>query len=149
MDRKLRRLLPYLGLILSVIGCARPQVAAVGGYANVDNLTPVSNSVLLDGDVNPGTVADLIAAGTATVVDVREAWEYQQGHISGAELMPLGELGSRIDEIPRDKPVILVCRSDNRSGQAQRYLMREGFANVHNMTGGMVAWEAAGLEIVR
>jgi rhodanese-related sulfurtransferase len=147
MDRKLSRLLLYLSLILSVIGCARFQVAAIDEDAGVDALPPVS--VELGGDVSPSTVADLIEGGTATIVDVREAWEYQQGHIPGAALITLDELRNRVDEIPRDEPVILVCRSDNRSGQAQRYLMREGFDNVHNMTGGMVAWEAAGLEIVR
>ncbi|MGC9347092.1 MAG: rhodanese-like domain-containing protein [Anaerolineae bacterium] len=98
-------------------------------------------------DVAPEVVADLNEQGTITVVDVREDWEYAAGHIAEAQLIPLGTLKDRLEEIPADRPVVLVCRSGNRSGQAFRFLRQQGFENVHNMTGGMLAWEAAGLEM--
>lgn len=104
---------------------------------------------VLDPDVKPAEVAALNGEGAIVIVDVREAWEYAEGHIDGATLVPLGTLEDRLDEIPTDTPVVLVCRSGNRSAQAYTYLMRQGFNNVHNMVGGMLAWEAAGLDVER
>ncbi len=94
-------------------------------------------------------MADLYDSGEIAVIDVREAWEYEAGHIPGAALIPLGELAERVDEVPRDRPVVLVCRSDNRSGQAFQLLARQGFDNLSNMMGGMLAWEAAGYATAR
>ncbi|MCB0179289.1 MAG: rhodanese-like domain-containing protein, partial [Anaerolineae bacterium] len=62
-------------------------------------------------------------------------------------LIPMGEVTNRLDEIPKDKTVILTCRSGNRSGQVTDFLRNNGFDNVHNMTGGIVAWENAGLAV--
>lgn len=59
------------------------------------------------------------AAG-ALVVDVRQPEEWRQGHAPGATLIPLGSLGNRVSEVPRDREVLLICRSGNRSGTAQR-----------------------------
>jgi rhodanese-related sulfurtransferase len=82
------------------------------------------------------------------IVDVREDWEYAAGHIPGTVLIPLGQLSSRLSEIPADKTVIAVCRSGNRSDQATALLKQSGFT-VHNMTGGMLAWEQAQYPIER
>ena len=57
---------------------------------------------------------------------------------------PLGELASRTDEVPTDVPVVMVCRSGNRSAEAVEILQKAGFANIHNMTGGMISWKEAG-----
>ena len=81
------------------------------------------------------------------MIDVREQWEYDEGHIPGITLIPMGEVTNRLDEIPKDKTVILTCRSGNRSGQVTDFLRNNGFDNVHNMTGGIVAWENAGLAV--
>ncbi|MFO7628412.1 MAG: rhodanese-like domain-containing protein, partial [Prochlorococcaceae cyanobacterium] len=89
-------------------------------------------------------MAELYDSGEIAIIDVREAWEYDQGHIPGATLIPLDRLMGRLDEVPTDLPVVLVCRSANRSGQAYRALVQQGFDNVSNMLGGMLAWEAAG-----
>ncbi|MGC9520506.1 MAG: rhodanese-like domain-containing protein [Anaerolineae bacterium] len=125
---------------------------AADGAAQAQGVAPTdveSEGFQLDAEVPPDVVADLIEREEIHVVDVREEWEYAQGHIPGATLLPLGTLEDRVDEIPTDRPVVLVCRSDNRSGQAQRYLIDQGFDNVHNMTGGMVAWEAGGYGLER
>lgn len=82
-----------------------------------------------------------------TIVDVRERDEYNAGHIPGALLIPLSELPQRLKDMPRDTEVILVCRSGNRSQQAYDYLKQQGFTNIHNLVGGMRAWQAAGYEI--
>lgn len=75
--------------------------------------------------------------------DVRETYEYEADNI-GATLIPLGELPYRIDELDglQDEEVIVHCRSGARSGQAQRYLEENGFNNVRNVIGGMLAYRS-------
>jgi len=105
-----------------------------------------ASTVTLAADVRPEEVHAVYQQGGVTVIDVRELDEYQSGHIPGAVLLPLGELPKRLNEVPRDSAVILVCRSGNRSKQAYDYLRTQGFINLHNMLGGMQAWIAAGYE---
>lgn len=84
------------------------------------------------------------------LLDVRSADEYAyDGHIVGAHLLPLPMLALRLNELPKDTPIICVCRSGNRSGVAAEQLMRQGFSDVTNLTGGMVAWARAGLPMKR
>jgi glyoxylase-like metal-dependent hydrolase (beta-lactamase superfamily II)/rhodanese-related sulfurtransferase len=84
--------------------------------------------------------------GAVHVLDVREAVEYDGplGHIKGAMLVPLGELGARAKEVPRDKPVVAVCRAGSRSAQATAILQKAGFTDFANLTGGMLRWRAEG-----
>ncbi|MFZ1399274.1 MAG: rhodanese-like domain-containing protein [Candidatus Promineifilaceae bacterium] len=80
------------------------------------------------------------------VLDVRQPEEYaHDGHIKGARLMPLGTLRHRLSELPKDTPIICVCRSGARSRTACEQLAREGFEDVTNMGGGMIAWKRARL----
>jgi rhodanese-related sulfurtransferase len=84
------------------------------------------------------------------LLDVRSADEYAyDGHIVGAHLLPLPALALRLDELPRDTPIICICRSGNRSGVAAEHLARQGFSDVTNLTGGMLAWARAGLPMKR
>ncbi len=78
------------------------------------------------------------------VLDVRQPDEWKTGHIPGALVIPLNELPHRVEELPRDRQIICVCRSGNRSGAAARQLIAAGFDAV-NMQGGMIAWARAGL----
>jgi len=80
------------------------------------------------------------------VVDVRQPEEYRRGHISGSKLIPLGELSSRMNELPKDKEIVLVCASGNRSRSATKRLVSEGY-NAVNMNGGMMSWARSGLSI--
>ncbi len=80
------------------------------------------------------------------LLDVRQPEEYKQGHISGAELIPLGELGQKMRRIPKDREVICVCHSGNRSSVAARQLAAAGY-KVSNLRGGMISWERAGLPV--
>ena len=82
--------------------------------------------------------AEEISAG-ALVVDVREQVEWDAGHISGAVLIPLGELGGRVAELPR---MVLVCRTGSRSGYAADALHGAGY-DVANLRGGLFAWASA------
>ena len=76
------------------------------------------------------------------LLDVREIDEWQAGHAPDAVHIPLGELGGRVAEVPRDRDVYVICRSGARSGQAVRAFNGAGFAAM-NVAGGMQAWAAA------
>ncbi len=82
------------------------------------------------------------------LLDVRQPDEFRQGHIAGAKLIPLSELSRRINEIPKDREVVCVCRSGSRSGMAARQLTAAGFQAV-NLSGGMMAWQRAGYPVKR
>jgi rhodanese-related sulfurtransferase len=79
------------------------------------------------------------------LIDVREEYEFDEFNI-GATLIPLGELPDRLEEIEawKDQEILIHCRSGARSGRAKEYLMSEGYSNVRNVLGGVLAWQAAG-----
>ena len=83
------------------------------------------------------------------VVDVRELEEYDGplGHIPGAHLVPLKTLAEEAKALPRDRPLVTVCRAGGRSAQATTILQRAGFAEVANLAGGMLRWRAQGLMV--
>lgn len=83
----------------------------------------------------------------AFILDVREPSEWADMHIAGATLIPLGSLESRVSEVPKDRPVVVVCRSGNRSQRGRDILLGAGFTSVTSMSGGMNQWKAAGLPI--
>jgi rhodanese-related sulfurtransferase len=76
------------------------------------------------------------------VLDVRLPGEFRQGHIPQAHLIPLGEVSRRLDEIPKDRTIVTVCRSGHRSAIAAQQLIRAGY-DVKNLAGGMSMWRGA------
>jgi len=80
------------------------------------------------------------------VLDVRQPSEYRSGHIAGAKLIPLNELGRRMKELPQSREIVCVCASGNRSSSATRMLTGAGY-NAINMKGGMSAWRSAKLAV--
>ncbi len=80
------------------------------------------------------------------LLDVREPDEWQAGHIAGVQHIPLGELRDRIAEVPKDRTILAVCRSGNRSETATRGLRTLGYT-VENLEGGVTAWSRAGLPL--
>ncbi|HML20869.1 MAG TPA: rhodanese-like domain-containing protein [Aggregatilinea sp.] len=78
------------------------------------------------------------------LLDVRQQDEYRSGHIPGAVLIPLNQLGQRLHELPKDREIICVCRSGSRSRMANRMLAQAGY-NSLNLKGGMISWTRAGL----
>jgi rhodanese-related sulfurtransferase len=95
-------------------------------------------------DVIPADTAELLAAGTVTVIHVRDSEEGAVGHIRSAIHAPLDSLNPAA--LHASTPVIAVCRSGNRSGKATE-MLRAGGLTVHNMTGGMNAWARTGLPV--
>ena len=75
------------------------------------------------------------------IVDVRTPGEYQDGHIPGVANIPLDQLEKRIGEIPRDKKVVLICRTGNRSAAGTKLLRDKGLTNVFNSKDGMTSWK--------
>jgi len=97
--------------------------------------------------VLPTEAIQLINQKDALIVDVRTDKEYQQGHVMNALHIPLGMLEDRMQDLQayKNAAVVLVCRTGARSGQAAAKLKKQGFIDVHNMGGGMLAWERAKL----
>ena len=82
-----------------------------------------------------------------TLLDVRQQGEWRAGHAPAAIHIPLGELKQRMDEVSKDKPVIVICASGNRSSMAATALGNTGHNEVYNFSGGMGAWGGAGLPV--
>jgi hydroxyacylglutathione hydrolase len=79
------------------------------------------------------------------LVDVRSRTEWDGGHLGGALHVPLAFLPDRLDELPRDRPIVVYCRSGARSAIAASLLRASGFADVANLRGGIEAWLASAL----
>lgn len=77
---------------------------------------------------------------TPLLIDVREDREYRGGHAKGAKNIPLSQLPQRVQEIPEDREVLLICQSGHRSMQAAQFLQEQGRNNVVNVTGGTSLW---------
>jgi len=103
------------------------------------------------GRVDPAAAVNLINRQGARVLDVREDSEWQQGHIPDAIHIPLGQLGSRLSELDaykgEDAPLVVACRSGNRSSMAAVRLRKAGFQSVYNLEGGTMAWQQAGMPL--
>lgn len=101
--------------------------------------------------MNPGsTVPEMPAAGLPDdvyLLDVREDDEWTAGHAPGAVHIPLGELGGRAGQVPKDRPVYVICRAGSRSAYAAQALGAGGW-DVTNVSDGMQGWESAGRPMV-
>lgn len=105
------------------------------------SLTPMPES-----DLTPQQVHDLLTDPDLQLIDVRQPHEYEAGRISGSRLIELGALAAAADTIERDRIVVFYCRSGARSGMATQAFTQAGY-DAHNMTGGLLDWEAAGLPL--
>ena len=128
MSRRPALLAVLLALLAVVAACSSSSDTGAGG---------------LPGEVDVATAASM-QADDAFVLDVREPDEWAAGHIEGATLIPLGELASRVAEVPTDREIVVVCRSGNRSAQGRDILLDAGRTGVTSMAGGMNDWIAAG-----
>lgn len=94
-------------------------------------------------------VAGRSPADGLIIIDVRNPDEWATGHIPNAVLIPLPTLHTRLDEIPRDRPIVVHCQRGNRSAVGAATLDAFGFEDVHDLSGGFAAWEAAGHAVAR
>lgn len=99
--------------------------------------------------VTPRQASELQQDGaSALIVDVREPREFESLRAPGAALVPLAEFVSRHGDLPRDRQLLMLCRSGARSWRAAAFLVQQGFGNVANIDGGMIAWKNAGLPVL-
>lgn len=91
-------------------------------------------------DISPEELKNQL--GSVVVVDVRrpDEWVGEYGHIAQAQLMTLNTLPTKINELPKDKTIVFVCRSGGRSAQAAAFAQESGLKDVYNMKGGMIEW---------
>ncbi|MCX6054786.1 MAG: rhodanese-like domain-containing protein [Chloroflexi bacterium] len=104
-------------------------------------------TVALPQEITVAQAAKLHDQG-AFILDVREPSEWIQFHIAGAKLIPLGELPNRLNEVPKDQTVVVVCRTGHRSAQGRDILLNAGYTHVTSMTGGLTEWQAQGMPTV-
>lgn len=93
--------------------------------------------------IQPAELELLLPSGCC-LIDVREPVEHAEEHIVGAKLIPLGQLDHRSQEIDRNAPVVVMCRSGKRGGEALRKIQAMGITNVRNLEGGILAWKSDG-----
>lgn len=100
-------------------------------------------------EVSSAEALQLINHKNAIVLDVREPNEYDSGHVLNSKLVPLGKLKERMGELEKfkEQPIVVVCRSGNRSGTACFLLGRKGFSQAYNLAGGVQAWQKNNLPL--
>lgn len=101
--------------------------------------------------VGPLEATQLINHEDALVLDIREAAELREGSILGSLHIPLGQLGTSMNQLERyrEQPIIASCRSGSRSAVACSTLVKNGYTRVYNLRGGVLAWQNAGLPLSR
>lgn len=105
-------------------------------------------------DISVEQAKEMIDRGEVFILDVRTPEEYAAGHINGSTLLavqdiPAQELDNRLKELPKDRKILVYCRTGHRSTQASKILVENGFAEVYNMQGGITEWIKAGYETVK
>jgi rhodanese-related sulfurtransferase len=129
---------PFLFLALSIVTTLLFWSLLGERMSGIKSLVPQEATLLINHD-------------NAVVLDVREENEYAQGHILKSVHIPLGSLSDKIKTLEkyRTRPIIASCMSGNRSGRACSLLKKNGFENVHNLKGGIIAWQNANLPLTR
>jgi rhodanese-related sulfurtransferase len=100
----------------------------------------------MESDYTPQQVAELLERDEIQLIDVRQPHEHEAGRIAGDRHLELIQLAAQADTVARDKPVVFYCRVGNRSAMATEAFRAAGF-DAHNMSGGLLEWQAAGLPL--
>jgi rhodanese-related sulfurtransferase len=132
-----------VNLWLIIAAVAVVAVIAAIAFLPRGNSSDTTATASLPKEISVAQAKDMYDSG-AYVLDVRQPEEWNQVHIPGTTLIPLGELQNRLDEVPKGKDVVVVCRSGNRSQQGRDILLNAGFDQVTSMAGGVNQWSAAG-----
>lgn len=124
-------------LLIAALGTAALWISNGGPQATQDH----------SGEISVEEAYTKSQAG-AFLLDVREPNEWKQYHVPGSTLISLGDLKSRLSEVPRDQEIVVVCRSGNRSKTGRNILQEAGFSDVVSMAGGLKEWRTAGYPTV-
>lgn len=126
-----------------------PLIILLGVAAILVLRTPQKvTSPSLAAEISVNQAVELRNAG-AFILDVREPSEWNEAHIPDSTLIPLGQLPSRLAEVPKNQQIIVVCRSGNRSQTGRDILLQAGFENVTSLSGGLRAWQTASNPITK
>lgn len=112
-------------------------------------MTTVRGRLLGFNEIKPAEAVQLMNRDEPLLLDVRDADEFKGGHVLGAVHIPADELDDRMSELEawREKPVLIICRTGQRSAKAAAALKRQGFKQLHKLDGGMMAWQSAQLPV--
>jgi hydroxyacylglutathione hydrolase len=139
---------PFVSAIADVVPARPLNMTAIEatnrGVADLPWAMPTSTPAVEEIDIDALEARD----AAAVVLDVREPDEYVRGHVPGAVNIPQSDLATRLDELPRDRPILAVCQSGVRSLRAAQFLKQAGFEQVATVSGGTAAWRAAGKPIL-
>lgn len=141
-----------IAVVLAILVVAVGVIAAGGGSAgdavDVAADVPAEGLAAAPQNISPTQFQSQFAGGDGdyVLIDVRTPSEFADGHIPGAVNIPVQELGARLNEVPQGVPVVLYCRSGNRSAEAVNILDRAGFDGLYDL-GGIIDWTAAGYTI--
>jgi hydroxyacylglutathione hydrolase/adenylyltransferase/sulfurtransferase len=97
-------------------------------------------------ELAPEEASQLLSQGAIELIDVREPYEREAGHVPGSRHLELARLSEAAGELPTDRPLVFICRVGARSAMAALAFQRAGL-DAHNLAGGMVAWEESGLPL--
>ncbi|AVX21657.1 Rhodanese-related sulfurtransferase [Carboxydocella sporoproducens DSM 16521] len=129
-------LITLLSGLLIVTGCAKQETTQSGGETATQQQAQATYQ-----DISGEELQAMLAKGEkVTVIDVREPFEYEAGHIKEARLIPMGEIPGKLGELDKNQTIVVVCASGSRSAQVAQYLGEQGFTRVKNLAGGMMAW---------
>ncbi|MCB9450078.1 MAG: rhodanese-like domain-containing protein [Anaerolineaceae bacterium] len=137
---------------LIIVGVVVALVVVIVGAIALSNpaQTPVASQAGAPASQLISPVAynqEFVTSDTAHVlIDVRTPEEFASGHIHGAINIPVEVIGSRLSEVPQGEPIVLYCRSGNRSAQAASILVSAGYTGVYDL-GGIIDWQAAGYSL--
>ncbi|ABE52464.1 rhodanese-like domain-containing protein [Methanococcoides burtonii] len=130
-------------VILLVIACIALGFIGYDKFAPNQNGTDVSYT-----DVSVHEAKDIFDKGDVFLLDVRTESEFNSGHLEGAVNIEVSQLGTRLNEAPADKVILVYCRTGVRSVRASKTLVNAGYTDVYNMKGGIMAWMSAGYPYV-
>ena len=117
-----------------------PTITELIDYEAFCGVTPRVEEEPVQLEISPQETREQLDRKQIVLVDVRERWEWDIGHIAGSRLIPLGTLAAQVDALPKDAEVVLYCQHGARSRQAALFLQDAGFAKARSMKGGIAAW---------
>ena len=100
-------------------------------------------------DISVQQAKEMIDKGDVFILDVRTQEEYNAEHIRNSTLIPVQDLSKRLNEVPRDRKILVYCRTGSRSTAASEILVNNEFTQIYNMKGGITEWTKAGYEVVK
>ncbi|GAP09865.1 rhodanese-related sulfurtransferase [Bellilinea caldifistulae] len=133
------RRFPVYAILLAIV--------LIAGAAFLLTRTSPAETRALPPEISVSQAAQLRDQG-AWVLDVRQPEEWNELHVPGATLIPLDQLPQRISEVPKDKEIVVICRSGNRSQAGRDILLQAGYEKVTSVSGGIIAWRNAGYPTV-